>query len=195
MLARLSRETQQHHHVADHDRLAMLGAGADPTLYTAFLKRVYGFEAPFEAALLMTSGLDEWIDFRDRGQFRLLRADLQSLGVSDPTTLARCSAIPAFRQPAEALGWMYAVERNTLLRGVLDGHLRGRIPAIFKTAGSYLAGRQRSNGHRLRDLGTAMDRLAKDSTVADRIVAAAKSAFCAQHAWYEISIAQRSRVA
>lgn len=195
MLARLSRETKQHHHVADNDRLAMLGAGADPALYAAFLKRVYGFEAPVEAALLMTSGLEEWIDFRDRAQLRLLRADLQSLGVTDPTTLARCSAIAPFRQPADALGWIYAVERNTMLHGILDRHLRGRMPAVLKAAGSYLAGQQRSNGLRFRDLGNAMDRVAKDSTVAERIVAAAKAAFRTQHAWYDVATSQRSRVA
>lgn len=194
MLGRLSRETKRHHHVADNDRLAVLGA-ADPALYTRFLKRIYGFEAPVEAALLMTPRLEDWIDFRDRGHVRLLRADLRSLGVSDPTVLVRCSTISPFRQPAEALGWTYAVERNRMLHGVLDRHLRGRMPAVIGAAGSYLAGQQRSNALCMRELGTAMDRIAKDSTVVERIVAAAKAAFRTQHAWYDVAIPQPSRVA
>lgn len=195
MLARLSRETKQYHALADNDRIAMLGAAVDTALYTAFLTRVYGFEAPVEAALLMTSGLDEWIDLRDRGHLRLLRADLQSLGITDPSSAPRCSTVFPFRQPAEALGWIYAVDRNMLLHGVIDRHLRGRMPTVLKGAGSYLAGQQRSNGLRFRELGNAMDQIAKDSTVGDRIVAAAKTAFRAQHSWYEVAVPPRLRVA
>jgi heme oxygenase len=193
MLARLSRETKQHHQVADTDRLAMLGA--DPALYTALLKRIYGFEAPVDTALLMTSGLEEWTDLRDRGHLRLLRSDLASLGVTDPSTLPRCATVAPFRHAADALGCMYAVERNTSLHGLIDRHLRGRMPSVMKGAGSYLAGRQRSNGQRIRDLGTAMDRLAKDPAIAERIATTAKAAFRAQHAWYDVAISQRSRVA
>src|SRR5438874_2798011 len=107
MLGRLSRETKFHHQAADNDRLAMLGAAADKGRYAAFLSRVHGFEAPLEAALLMTDGLDQWVDMRDRGHLRLLRADLTALGVTDPKTLPRCATIFPFRHSAEALGWIY----------------------------------------------------------------------------------------
>lgn len=195
MLARLSRETKPHHLAADNDRMAMLGAGADPALYAAHLKRIYGFEAPVETALAMTAGLGDWIDLRDRGHLRLLRADLQSLGVTDPNTVPRCTAVPSFRDVAEALGWIFAVERNTLHHGTIERHLRGRMPSVLRSAGSYLAGQHRSNGQRIRDLGNAMDRLAKDSTLAQRIVAAAKAAFRTQHGWYDVAVPHRTRVA
>ena len=105
MLGRLSRETKHYHQSADNDRLAMLGVAADRSQYAAFLARVYGFKSPLEAALMMTDGLDQWLDMRDRGHLRLLRADLQALGVSDPNTLPRCRTIFPFRHPADALGW------------------------------------------------------------------------------------------
>lgn len=195
MLSRLNRETRQHHQIADGDRLAILGAACDRPHYAQFLQRIYGFEGPLEAALLMTDGVDKWIDLRDRGHLRLLRADLQSLGVADPNRLARCSTVFPFRSPAEALGWIYAVERNTLLHGVIERHLRGRMPEVLKTAGSYLAGQQRSNGQRFRDLGDAMDRIAKDPACAERIVSGAKAAFRVQHGWYEVAVPPRVHVA
>jgi heme oxygenase len=195
MLSRLNRETRLDHQHADADRLAILGVSADPARYAALLSRVYGFEAPLEAALQMTTGLDAWIDIRDRGHLRLLRADLQSLGIADASQLRRCTAITPFSHPAEALGWIYVVERNTLQHSVIERHLRGRMPQVLTAAGSYLAGQQRSNGLRLRDLGRAMDRIAKEPTCADRIVSAAKAAFRVQHNWYEIAAPARRCVA
>jgi heme oxygenase len=195
MLARLNRETQHHHLLADNDRLAMLGSAPDREGYTSFLARVYGFEAPVEAALRRTEHLHEWIDLRDRAHPRLLRADLQALGVADPNQLPRCSMVLPFRHPAEALGWAYAVERNTLLHGVIERHLRGRMPGVLERAGSYLIGRQRSNALRFRDLGAALDRMAKDAACAERIVDGARAAFRAQHGWYDVALPPRVRVA
>lgn len=195
MLSRLNRETGRYHQAADSDRLSMLGVAADRSHYASFLARVYGFEAPLEAALLMTDGLEQWLDLRDRGHLRLLRADLQALGIADPNQLRRCSTVFPFRHPAEALGWVYAIERNTLLHGVIERHLRSRMSEVLKSAGSYLAGQQRSNGQRLRDLGGAMDRIAKDPTNVERIIAGAKAAFRAQHGWYEVAVPARLHVA
>lgn len=168
--------------------------GSERSSYASFLTRIYGFESPLEAALLSTDKLDEWLDLRDRGHLHLLRADLHMLGVVDPNQQRRCSIVP-FRHPAEALGWLYVVERNTLLHGVIERHLRGRMPDVLRSAGSYLAGQQRSNGLRFRDLGGVMDRIAKDPMCADRIAIAAKVAFRVQHGWYEIAVPPRLHVA
>jgi heme oxygenase len=194
MLSRLDRETRHYHEVADTNRLAILGA-ADRAQYTTLLTRVYGFEAPVEAALMMTDGLDLWLDLRGRGHLRLLRADLQSLGIADPNQLRRSSTIFPFRHPAEALGWVYAIGRNTLLHGVIHRHLGDRMPEVLKSAGAYLAGQQRSNGLRLRDLGDALDRIAKDPVRAERIVSGAKAAFRVQHGWYEVAVRPHLHVA
>lgn len=186
MLARLSRETKPYHALADNDRMALIGAGNAPATYVSFLARIFGFEAPIESALLMTSGLHEMIDLRDRSHVRLLRADLQALGVCDTSALPRCPMLFGFRSVAEALGWMYVVDRNMLVHAVVEKHLRGRMPAVLTVAGSYLSGQQRSTGQRLRDLGHAMDQIAKSSDEADRMVTAAKTAFRSQHSWYAL---------
>ena len=49
--------------------------------------------------------------------------------------MPRCSTVFPFRTPAEALGWIYVVERNTLLHAVVERHLRSRMPDVLKTAG------------------------------------------------------------
>jgi heme oxygenase len=194
MLSRLNRETRQDHQLADDDRLAILDS-TDRAGYATFLTRVHGFEAPLEAALLRTNELDQWLDLRDRGHIKLLRADLASLGITDASQLPRCRAICPFDHPAEALGWVYVVERNALLHGVIDRHLRSCVPELLKTSGSYLAGQARSNGRRMRDLGAAMDRVARDPASAERIVAGAKAAFCMQHEWYEVAALPQRNVA
>jgi heme oxygenase len=188
MLKRLDSETDHEQVIANNDRLAVLEVAADRPRYAEFLARVFGFEAPLEAALLVTRGLDQWLDLRDRGHVRLLRADLNVLGIRDPNALPRCRDIGLFRHPAEALGWAYVVERNTMLHGVIGDHLRGQ-----KVGCSYL--QRRSSGQRLRELGIAMARTATDPTCADRIVAAAKAAFRAQHDWYEVAEQPRQQVA
>jgi hypothetical protein len=82
---------------------------------------------------------------------------------------------------------MYAVERNALVHDVIQRHLHERMPSILRSASSYVTGRQRSSGHRLRALGAAMDRLAKDSTMPERVIAAANAAFLAQRDWYDVA--------
>ncbi len=196
MLARLKRETVASHRAADDDRMSIMVAAATPATYLAFLSRIYGFEAPVESALAMASGLDEWLDVRGRTQIKLLRADLAALGVLDPAKLPRCTSVAPFRNAAFALlGWLYVVERNTLLHGVIERHLRSRLPRELQLAGSYLASRERSAGARWRELGDAMDRVAKAPRIADHIVAAARAAFRGQHGWYQLAIPRREHVA
>jgi len=181
MLLRLKRETAVHHATADNDRLSILGASAEATTYSAFLSRIFGFESPIESALAMIEGLDELVDLRARSHIRLLRADLQALGTIDASQLQRCSMASPPRQAPEALGWMYTVERNTLSHGVIERHLRSRLPAVMRVAGSYLSAQTKSTGARFRELGVAMDRVANSPAIAERIVNAARTAFRCQH--------------
>ena len=48
MLARLKRETEMFHRIADADRMSVMSANGRE--YSAFLARVYGFESPAEAS-------------------------------------------------------------------------------------------------------------------------------------------------
>jgi len=185
MLLKLKRETAAHHSAADTDRLALVGAAVDTARYAGYLARIYGFEAPLESAIALTRGIADVVDVRARTAVRLLKADLMALGVVDASRLPRCPSIFPFRDVPEALGWMYATTRNTLLHGVVEHHLRTRIPDALKAAGGYLAIPTRWLRVRSQELAAALDHVATSAAVADRIVASARDAFHAQHAWYQ----------
>ena len=194
MLARLQRDTSLYHGDADGHRLALVGGAVTPERYRGFLGRIYGFEMPVEVALALTLGLDDVLDLRARGQIRLLRADLLALGVLDASALPRCRSISIPGVP-EALGWAFALERNTALHGIVERHVRERIPEPMRTAGSYFAVQDRSAGTRLRELGEAMDRVATRPTIAARITNGAKAAFRCQRSWYDLVVPPGLRVA
>lgn len=194
MLTRLQHVTEHYHGDADSHRLALIGSAVAVDAYRGFLGRIFGFEMPVEAALTLTLGLDEVLDLRARGQIRLLRADLCGLGVIDPSSLPRCRSVP-IRDVPEALGWVYAMERNTSLHGVLERHLHDRLPAVMRVAGSYLAVQERSAGARMRDLGHALDRVATRPSIVHRISQGAKAAFRCQRSWYELVVPPGLRVA
>lgn len=183
MLARLKRETQPQRASADEGRLEPLRTTATADGYTAYLARVYGFEAPIEAAFLATRGLAEVMDLRWRTQIRLLRSDLAALGTVDASTLP-ARPVPRFASVTEALGWMYVVEQGAVLHGQLHRHFARWLPAQLATAGSYLIGGARAVGLRLNELGAALDAHATRPDIADRIVDAARAAFRRQGMWF-----------
>jgi len=188
MLWRVRRETTAHHATADRDRLSVLSDAADISGYAAYLARVYGFEAPIESALANTRWVDALIDFGGRNQIGLLRSDLHALGV-EHRGLPRCATGFPFPHPAEALGWMYVIERNTLLHFAIGRQLRWRVPS------RYFATEPHTTGTRLRALGAAMERVCAVENVSDRIIAAAKIAFELQRDWYAAVAVPRRRVA
>jgi len=180
MLSRLKRETQSFQHAANADRLQSI---RDQDSYLRYLERIWGFEAPVEAAFARTPGLREVIDLRGRDHIKRLRADLASLGMRMPSSLPCCRNIPVL-SIADALGWMYAIEVNALHHGRLKDQLEARIPCVIASASSYLTGGEHSAAARLAELGLAVDDLARDSPLVDRIVAGARLAFTFQRQWF-----------
>jgi heme oxygenase len=103
------------------------------------LVRVYGFEAPLEAALAYTPGLSSVIDIRSRVRSGLIVRDLLELGIS----AARIAELPQsmiapFANVAEALGWMYVSERAAILHEPVRRYLVARFPQLAD-ATNYLA--------------------------------------------------------
>src|SRR5262249_18784732 len=130
MIERLNDETRIHHTEADGDFDLLFRDDAASTHYQYFLMRVYGFEAPLEAALSMTPNLGLMLDLRERQKTSFLAQDLLALGLR-PQELAElplCLAMPQFRAAAEALGWMYVIERSTLAHSVIRRHLLTKLP-------------------------------------------------------------------
>ena len=191
MLTRLKSETRPHAAEADADRLQLLG-DVSSERYAGFLSRIWGFEAPIEAALARTIGIAELVDLRSRHHIRSLRADLAALGITSPSSLPCCRTIPMF-QIAEALGWMYAVEHNALLNGQLRRHLEKRLPRQLASAGSYLSEGERSVKQRLGELGRALDLIATKDEIATRVFDAARAAFQHQRQWFRAAAIPAAR--
>jgi heme oxygenase len=179
MLVRVMLETRTHHARADEDRLVLLDRRTTAG-YRAALARIYGFEAPYEAALAGSHLPRELIAPRLKAEHLL--ADLRELGASAAyiARLRRCPIRP-FHSDAEALGWLFAVERNTLLHGQLYRHAVAWIPGH---AHAYL-GAYVSPGARMRELGELLDAACLTTTTPDRICASAREAFRWQHQWFD----------
>ena len=181
MLSRLALETKSHHASADSDRLTLLEEDV-PTAerYRTFLEAVYGFESRYEQALIQTPGLETRI-IRERTRVALLRDDLRALGATDLDRIDAPS-IPKFPHEAHALGWVYAVERNTLLHGLVRRHLWRALPRTIERAGTYLAA-YASPGARYRELGVDLEAVARRA-IPSQIVAGANEAFACQRLWF-----------
>ena len=179
MLVRVMLETRTHHARADEDRLGLLDRRTIAG-YRAFLARIYGFEAPFEAALSASHLPAALVEPRLKAE--RLRADLRELGGAAAYIdgLPRCP-IRTFRSDAEALGWLFAVERNTLLHGQLYRHVAAWLPGLSH---AYL-GAYDSPGARMRELGELLDSACITTTAPDRICASAREAFRSQHQWFD----------
>ena len=139
MLARLDVETGAYHAGADGVWRDLMEGSATPATYMHQLVRVYGFEAPLEAALAYTPGIASVIDVRSRVRSGLIARDLLALGISAGkiAELPQCMIAP-FATVAEAIGWMYVSERAALLHDPVRRYLIARFPQLAG-ATSYLA--------------------------------------------------------
>ena len=183
VLTRIDDRTSAPGADADAQRLLLLAAPANLATYRAFLARLYGFEAPVEIALQMTSGLTDVIDLRARIHTRLLRSDLAALGIVDATTISRCRHIPRFHSVPEALGWMYVIERGRMLHSILHRHIQETLPALASSAATYL-GSERTAARRMRELGATLESVVRSDDDVDDVLDAAHGAFRAQASWH-----------
>lgn len=138
MLTRLELETRPYHASADRVWRGLVDGTLTPANYMHQLVRVYGFEAPLEAALAYTPDLPLEIDVRGRVRSGFIVRDLLALGISASgiAALPQCMIAP-FHCPAEALGWMYVAERCALAHDGVRRHITGRFPRL-EGATSYL---------------------------------------------------------
>jgi heme oxygenase (biliverdin-IX-beta and delta-forming) len=193
MLMRLNLETRAQHPEADYPWLELMSLDATRGRYIDQLVATYGFEAPVEAALQLTPQLGEVIELRRRHRSGFIVEDLLSLGLT-PAKIARlpqCRHIAPFRDPAEAFGWMYVLERATLLHESVRMHIALRMPTV--SSWSYLSAYQNVAGQRWQDFGRALDDYAVTPASAEHVVAAARAAFACQRDWFATEPAQFAR--
>jgi heme oxygenase len=183
MLMRLNLETRAQHPEADYPWLELISLDTSRSRYVDQLVATYGFEAPVEAALQLTPQLSEVVPHRHRARSGLVVEDLLALGMT-PAKIARlpqCRAVVPFRDPAEAFGWMYVLERATLLHDTVCTHISTRLPAV--SALSYLSAYHGIATTRWQELGRAIDDYAVTPAAGDHVIAAARAAFTCQRDW------------
>jgi heme oxygenase len=183
MLMRLNMETRAEHPEADSPWLELMSVDTSRGQYIDQLVATYGFEAPVEAAFMVTSNLAEVVKLRDRARARYIIEDLQALGIT-PAKIAKlpqCRHIEPFCDPAEALGWMYVLERATLLHDAVRSHIALRLPTV--SGWSYLSAYQGVASARWQELGAALDSYATTPGRSDQIIASARAAFSRLREW------------
>lgn len=185
MLQRLMEATRPYHAETDADLDELFHEDVGASHYILFLMRCYGFEAPLESALATTPQLDRLLDLRERTRAGLLAQDLMALGLRpvDVAELPQCLSIPQFRGAAEALGWMFLVERAALSHNVLGRHLDTRLPELMSKASAYLTAHAGQVGTRWRAYGVALEQVATHPAIIDRVTTAAGEAFRCFRRW------------
>ncbi len=182
-LVRVNVETSTAHAGADEPLLDLLRHDVTDQDYVGFLVRAHGFEAPLEGALWYTRGLGGCVDLRPFARAGLLAQDLLFIGF-EPIQITRLPSYPAlpFATPAEALGWLYVIERLTRLHQRVRDHLVQAMPDLGR-ATAYLSAADAAVGARWNALGMAMDRVAASFGIA-AIIDGARAGFRAQATWH-----------
>jgi heme oxygenase len=188
MLTRLQLETRTLHPEADAPWVELMSLGSQPSdvtreQYIATLILTYGFEGPIEAAVALTPGMNTVLPLRQRSRTGFIVQDLLVLGLT-PSRIARlpqCCHVVPFRDVSEALGWMYVVERATLLHDTVRRQLEAKLPGL--AAFSYLSAYEGVTGQRWQELGHVLDLVALTNDSGAQIVAGAKAAFATLHEW------------
>jgi len=190
---RLNIETRAQHPEADSSWLELMSFDATRLRYLEQLMTTYGFEAPIEAALALTPQMSRVLQLRPRARSGLIVQDLLALGLS-PSRIARlpqCSRIVPFRDHVEALGWMYVLERATLLHEAIRRHLQARLPSVH--AWSYLSAYDGIASERWLEFGNILDCFAFEQL--ESIVSAAQAAFDCQRDWFLACMDETARSA
>ena len=182
MLARLDVETRLYHASADEPWRDLIEGSATPATYMHQLVRLYGFEAPLEAALAYTPGLPGVIDVRGRVRSGLIALDLLELGISAGkiAELPQCMIAP-FPSIAEALGWMYVTERSTVLHDAVRRYLVARFPKLAG-ATSYLAASEEA---RWNEVAAAVEPYVRTRTLQQQVATGARDAFLCALDWFQ----------
>lgn len=183
MLIQLNVATRLQHASADAAWLALTTNPVDKPTYVAQLVKVYGFEAPLESAFRYTPGVTSLLDLRARSRTGLLAQDLMRLGMSASQIAQLPQRFTTFTSAAEALGWMYVIERASLLHGNVRRNLVQHIPDVA-TATSYLSAYDGVTSLRWSELSSAFDIVATAPSVVSTVLRAARQAFIAMESWF-----------
>jgi heme oxygenase len=193
VLTKLNLATRAWHADVDDPWLELMRPDVSPSAYRAQLVRTYGLVAPFESACMYTRGVSTLLEYRQLLRAGLIAQDLLALGLP-PNQVSRiptCPAITMFRDVGEALGWLYVIERSTLLQEGLKRHLVEKLPHVGN-AFHYLGACEGQVGDHWVRFGRMLDRAVAQLDIEDSILNAAEEAFAHTKQWLTASTASRT---
>lgn len=192
-LVRLNAATRQWHAAVDDSWLELLRPTVTVTDYLGQLVRTYGLVAPFESACRYTPGLARLVDMRRLHRAGLIAQDLLALDLTPAqvSSVPTCPAITMFATTGEALGWLYVIERITLLADGLVRHVHYTLPQVAD-ATLYLETFASQATDYWQTFGRIVDRANEDPGVARELERAACDAFEIAHRWVRTSTDARS---
>lgn len=193
LLMRLNMATRQSHAEVDEPWLHLLRPTVSRADYLAQLVRTYGFIAPFESACKYTPDMGQVLDVRQLARAGLIARDLLVLGLAPAqvSSIDQCGSIMPFRGVNEALGWLYVVERSTLLQDGIRRHLLSHLPDV-ENACAYLSTYERGVSEHWSSFGQTLDRHGSTPEAANEIIAAAHDGFECVKQWFRTTVMRRS---
>lgn len=173
----LHLRAEQYVRILDHD--------ATVIDYARYLRAMYGFHAPIEAALAGDPALEAaGFAATQRRKSPLLARDLHWIDPCDSVPPC-CAALPASDSVARRIGIAYVIEGSTLGGKYILAHLPPRLAALRGTATAFLEGYGAQTGARWRGFGEIAERL----LAADPAPDAESEAITAAHDTFERLIA------
>jgi heme oxygenase len=193
LISKLKLATRAWHADVDEPWLALLRPEVTPAQYLSQLSRMYGLVAPFESACRYTPGITKLLDYRHLMRAGLIAQDLLALGIppSEVSRIPTCPALTMFHDVGEALGWLYVIERSTLLQDGVRRHLIEKLPVVARAC-AYLGMYEGHIGDHWQSFGRLLDRVARDPEVEASILRAAEDAFLHAKQWLSLADARAS---
>lgn len=181
---RLHLESRSYHADVDASWLGIIDDAIGTTDYARQLARVYGFEAPLEAALAYTPHVQSLIDLRQIGLSGMIAQDLLELGLTPPLVSGLPELMLApFQSVAEGLGWMYVLERSRVIHATVRMRLASALPEVDRAC-SYLDVSNELASARWARIGELIERVARTPAIEHRVLTAAHDGFRQLIAWH-----------
>lgn len=189
---RLNVATRHWHADVDEPWLDLLRPSVTRAHYLAQLVRTYGFVAPFESACRYTPNLSRVLDFQQLTRAGLIAQDLLALGLtpSQVASVPQCHDIVTFAHVPEALGWLYVIERSTLLHEGIHRHIVANVPDVAHACTYLSLYEGRVNDH-WEAFGRILDRAGAKPEHANQIHASAHAGFDTAKHWFRSSTDKR----
>jgi heme oxygenase len=163
-------------------RLDVSARFGDRKSYAAHIAGMWGFCAPFEAALGRSGLAAVLTDYASRRKLPLLTRDLQALGLS-PAALPICEQLPECQDTAAAFGCLYVFEGASLGGQALLPLVANRLGLQPAHGAAFLASYGDQVTGMWRRFGAALEEWCESPERRATAVAAAVSTFECLGAW------------